>query len=35
MAAIEGLRIDPVELAHGFRQIRLGRFHHQMEMVVH
>jgi hypothetical protein len=35
VAAVEGLRVDPVELAHSLRQIRLGCFHHQVKVVVH
>ena len=35
MATIEGLRVVPLQLAHGFGEIPLWRFHQQMEMVVH
>lgn len=35
MATIERLRVDAVQLAHGFRQIAFRRFHHQVEVVIH
>ncbi len=35
MTVIEGLRVDPIELAHGLGEIGFRRFHQQMEMVVH
>ncbi len=35
VAAVEGLGVDTVDLAHGFRQIGFGRFHDQMEVIVH
>ena len=33
--AIEGLGVDPVELAHGPRQIGVGRLYNQVKVVVH
>lgn len=35
MAQIEGLRVDPIQLTHGFGEIGLGRFNDQMEVIVH
>ena len=33
--AIEALRVDPVELAHALRKVRLGCFDHQVVVVRH